>query len=78
MDRQWFAVALPASRSRSDRSDRHPVRVQRVFSLADLKTHFVATDAIWDPADESKEKSGSSDRSSGRAKPQDRGVHHQP
>ena len=35
-----------------------------MFSLADLKTHFVATDKVWDPGDESKENSGSSDRSS--------------
>jgi hypothetical protein len=31
-------------------SDRHPGRVQIVFSVADLKTHFEATDEIWDPS----------------------------
>ena len=31
-------------------SDRHPGRVQIVFSVADLKTHFEATDEVWDPS----------------------------
>ncbi|MEO8259609.1 MAG: hypothetical protein ABI868_19845 [Acidobacteriota bacterium] len=30
-------------------SDRHSGRVQIVFSVADLKTHFEATDEVWDP-----------------------------
>lgn len=31
-------------------SERHPGRVQLVFSVADLKTHFEATDEVWDPS----------------------------
>jgi hypothetical protein len=31
-------------------SDRHPGRVQLVFSVADLKTHFEATDEVWVPS----------------------------
>ena len=29
--------------------ERYPDRVQVVFSVADLKTHFEATDEVWDP-----------------------------
>jgi hypothetical protein len=31
-------------------SDRHPGRVQIVFSVADLKANFEATDEVWDPS----------------------------
>jgi hypothetical protein len=34
--------------------------VQRVFSVADLKTQFLAADEVWDPSYESKENCGSS------------------
>jgi hypothetical protein len=30
--------------------ERHPGRVQLVFSVADLKTHFEATDEVWQPS----------------------------
>ena len=31
-------------------SDRHPGRVQIVFSVADLKTNFEANNEVWDPS----------------------------
>jgi len=45
-----------------------------------LETPFVPTNEVWDPRYESKENCSSSDRSSGRAKQQDRGWsnHRQP
>jgi hypothetical protein len=52
--------------------------VQKVFSVADLKTHFVASNEVWDPGYESKENSGSLDRSRGKAQRQDRGCSNHP